>query len=148
MPSLNFLEFPVELQTKLLKTIHKHSDRFALISTCSQLYNAFYIDVVASVVRDVARTDVFGFTEPITLGGDTKIEKYRPIIFVGAVKKASTTEGNITLEVQVVLPRFMPGNDEWEYGDVVVEGRNVYVNGANKKEYKKTVSVIGYEQAA
>ena len=62
--------------------------------------------------------------------------------------RESAGSGVWNIQVQVVLPRFMPGNDEWEYGDVVVEGRNVYVNGANKKEYKKTVSVIGYEQAA
>ncbi|ESK85778.1 hypothetical protein Moror_2420 [Moniliophthora roreri MCA 2997] len=131
MPSFIFLDFPLELQLKIIYSAHSYSDKLSLISTCSKLYNAFYYDIVIELVRRHAGKKAYGFLKKVEPeGGKHELDAFRPIVF-----GPTTSKINGKLIVNIVCPNFLVKTDEYQPGDVLVEMDDVFVHENENKKY-------------
>ncbi|KAJ8074489.1 hypothetical protein PM082_015390 [Marasmius tenuissimus] len=130
MGLLHFLDLPLELLLSILKRIDTLHDKLSVVFTCHKLYSALYYDVVSEQIRRGAGKDVYGLREdllvrkPGTANSEPiRLERFRPFVFSGS----SVSEDGASLMVKLIVPRFMPPDDDFHEGDIIIEKNTVYV---------------------
>ncbi|KAK1215374.1 hypothetical protein PQX77_022021 [Marasmius sp. AFHP31] len=99
---------------------------FALISTCSRLYNTYRLDIISLTISRLDMENVYALKVP--LKGRVKAEKtsdtldkpYRPLVFSGYTSKTEDGE----LIVAIILPTFLRGDANGQPGDVIIDRKS------------------------
>ncbi|KAL0063944.1 hypothetical protein AAF712_009134 [Marasmius tenuissimus] len=149
MGLLHFLDLPLELLLSILKRIDTLHDKLSVVFTCHKLYSALYYDVVSEQIRRGAGKDVYGLREdllvrkPGTANSEPiRLERFRPFVFSGS----SVSEDGASLMVKLIVPRFMPPDDDFHEGDIIIEKNTVYVyrnvKGSKSTDVDNTLSEV------
>ncbi|KAK1231935.1 hypothetical protein PQX77_004928 [Marasmius sp. AFHP31] len=130
MGLLHFVDLPLELLLSILRQIDTLPDKLSVVFTCHRLYSALYYDVISEEIRRGAGKDVYGLREDLLVRKPGKagseciiLERFRPFVFSGS----SVSEDGASLMVKLIVPRFMPPENDFHEGDIIIERNTVYV---------------------